>query len=393
MSKFLFHRRLIKRGRPDREEERPGQQFPRVTFTIASMGAGGAQRVMSIMANYWTDHGWSVSIATLDNPQELPFYDLRPVVAYQPLDGVRYSRNRLRALVNNRARLLALRRAIRRSRPDVVISFGDTMNVLTLLAAVWLKVPVIVSERVDPHEYSIGRTWTKLRNLVYRRAARITVQSERAAHYFSPPVRKLCRVVPNPAMPIQGLNGTTDAPRSSDPLLIAMGRLTEQKGFDLLLRAFALVAREYPQWHVCIWGEGPLRPRLEALRDELGLRDRVYLPGTTREPFEQMRRSRLFVLSSRYEGFPNVLVEAMGCGLPAISFDCPSGPREIIRDGVDGVLVPPDDVDALAAAMHRLMGSAEERQRLAERAPDVLERFGLERVMSMWERLVLEVVR
>jgi GalNAc-alpha-(1->4)-GalNAc-alpha-(1->3)-diNAcBac-PP-undecaprenol alpha-1,4-N-acetyl-D-galactosaminyltransferase len=141
-----------------------------------------------------------------------------------------------------------------------------------------------------------------------------------------------------------------------------------------------------------ILGDGPERASLEALASRLGISSRTRFLGWVRDPGTVLSRGDLFVLSSRYEGFPNALLEAMSCGLPAVSFDCPSGPREIIRDGVDGILVPPQDVDSLSAAMDRLMSSPAERQVLASRAAEVNERFGLERVAKIWEDVIYDLI-
>ena len=173
--------------------------------------------------------------------------------------------------------------------------------------------------------------------------------------------------------------------------MVAIGRLVDQKGFDLLLDAFAQLAAEYPDWSLMILGEGPLRVELVARARAFNLEQQVHFPGEVADPFPILREADLFVLSSRFEGFPNVLCEAMACGVAVISFDCPSGPAEIIRHGVDGILVPPGDVPALVAALDHLMRHQDERERLASRAPEVVKRFSRDKVLLLWEQLFEDV--
>src|SRR5262245_11572182 len=157
------------------------------------------------------------------------------------------------------------------------------------------------------------------------------------------------------------------------------------------MRAFAACAADRPGWHLAILGEGSQRDRLESLAVELGIRERVDMPGTVRHPVAALQRSDLFVLSSRYEGFPNALLEAMSCGLPVISFDCPSGPSEIVRHGVDGLLVAKEDWMALSEAMGSLMDSEGERRRLGRNALEVKDRFAVDTVMALWNSVVERV--
>jgi glycosyltransferase involved in cell wall biosynthesis len=366
----------------------------RLTLVTSALSAGGAERVLSTMANYWAEKGWQVHLATFDNGKEPPFYPLHPAVVHEPLGIAGKSANPGAALLRNLGRLRALRDALRRAAPRAVVSFLERPNVLTLLASAGLGVPVVVSERSDPHSQAIGRAWSALRRLTYPRAAAVVAQTEQALGYFSAAVRRRGRVIPNPIQAVPPpANGAAHAGAGGRKTVLGLGRLSPEKGFDHLLRAFGRVAPRHRDWGLDIWGEGPERPRLAALVQELGLADRVRLPGRTPEPLAQMRRADFFVLSSRYEGFPNALCEALACGLPAISYACPTGPRAIIRDGVDGVLVPAGEVGALAAAMDRLMADEGERRRLALRAPEAVARFQLPQVMSQWEDVLAEVVR
>jgi glycosyltransferase involved in cell wall biosynthesis len=363
----------------------------RLTLVISSLYSGGAERVMSVMANYWAAKGWNVTLLTLDDGLEPPFYDLDSKIRFIPLGIAGDSPNLIVGLWNNLKRVYVLRRAIYNSQPKVVLSFLDKTNVLTLLAARMLGVPVVVSERIDPEMYSIGNAWNKLRRWTYPIAERVVVQTERARAYFPRKVQTDIKIIPNPIVSLpQEKTSSNKLPTKSS--IIAIGRFDRQKGFDLLLQAFARLKDQHPKWNLTILGEGPLRAELESLRHELGLTDRVHLPGLVQNPYELLNQANLFVLSSRFEGFPNSLCEAMASGLPVIATDCPSGPREIIRDGVDGLLIPPEDVEALAKAMDRLMSDEPERKRLASRAVEITERFGLEKVMGMWEELVKALV-
>jgi GalNAc-alpha-(1->4)-GalNAc-alpha-(1->3)-diNAcBac-PP-undecaprenol alpha-1,4-N-acetyl-D-galactosaminyltransferase len=355
----------------------------RLTLVISCLSSGGAERVMSFLANQWASTGRQVTLITLDT-RENDAYPLDPRIERIGLDALAESPTFLHALGSNYSRVRKLRRAIRDARPDVVISFIDSMNILTLFATLGMRVPVVISPRVDPRQHRIGAVWSLMRRLVYPRAAAVVMQTQDAEQWMRQRLNRRATTIPNPlASDTQRIEH--NAKRN---LVLAAGRLTPQKGFDLLLRAFAAVAKEFPDWQLTIAGEGEERGRLESLVQELSLCGRVLFPGKVADLSTLFAESDLFVLSSRYEGFPNVLLEAMAAGLAVIAFDARSGPADIIRNGIDGVLVENIDPESLAAAMRRLMSSREERTRLAARATEVRKRFRGERVMPMWDRLL-----
>jgi glycosyltransferase involved in cell wall biosynthesis len=360
-----------------------------IVFVGHSLACGGAERVMCRMADFWAACGRDITIVTLDSA-ESDFYPLDSRVRRVALGLASDSATRIEAVVNNMSRLQRLRAEIKNHEPGVVISFVDSLNVLTLLATWGLHVAVIISERIDPRHHPIDAVWNQLRTSLYRRANALVVQSMAVrcwAEELAPAGR--VHVIPNPVAVADTGNETIGVPVLK-PFAVAMGRLDPQKGFDMLIEAFACCAKTRREWSLVIIGEGTERERLTSLAARLGIAERVHMIGRLKAPAAVLREASLFVLSSRYEGFPNALLEAMCCGLPVISFDCPSGPAEIIRHGVDGVLVPPENPLALAGVMMRLMNDAHERQYLGAQAVRVAERFSLEKVMLQWERVIRE---
>jgi GalNAc-alpha-(1->4)-GalNAc-alpha-(1->3)-diNAcBac-PP-undecaprenol alpha-1,4-N-acetyl-D-galactosaminyltransferase len=363
----------------------------RITLVISKLGAGGADRAMAAMGNYWVARRRDVTLITLARPHG-DFYPLDRRIKRVGLGLMASLEGPIRPLRDNLQRLTHMRRAIRASQPDVIISFNAQQNALTLLASFGLGVPVIVREEVEPSRYSIGRAWEALRRLVYPQADAVVVVASALRAWAQGIVRKdAVHFIPNPvAVALKGADAP-DKKQGPPHIMVAMGRLTHQKGFDLLLQAFSKCAHKHPDWSLVILGEGEERTKLESLAAELKLTAQVSFPGLVPDPVPVLCGADLFVMASRYEGLPLALLEAMACGLAVIYTDCPTGPGEVIRNGEDGVLVPTEDVDALAAAMDRLMGHRLERQRLASRAVHITERYGMEKVMDMWEALFTRI--
>ncbi len=356
-----------------------------LTLVIHSLEGGGAERTLAGMANHWAESGDDVTLVTLASP-ERDAYEIAASVRRVCLAGMQDSTNALQAVVNNFKRLARLRRAIREAQGDAVISFTDKMNVLTLLASMGLGQRMIICERVDPRHHAMGRSWSFLRWRTYAWCDTLVVQTEGVRDYFRRfvPDAKI-RVVANAVQP--GANDQTEHV-SREPWIIAIGRLEKQKGFDLLIEAFARITEKHPDWRLKILGEGSQRNALGDQIRSLGLDQSVELCGWVESPDAWLRKAEFFVLSSRYEGFPNALLEAMAAGVPAVSFACDSGPSEIIRHEIDGLLVPADDVQQLAQAIDRMILNPKERAAFGQRALEVAERFSRDRFFQCWESIL-----
>ena len=342
----------------------------RIAFFVRALEGGGAQRDMILLANAMAGQGRDAAILTLAAAGPLRAL-VDPAVTVTEVPGGQL-----------RSALPGLRRALAALRPDVVVSAEAASNLLTLAAARSLpsaRRPRVVlrevssasvSQRHDPYRQT--RMAYAVLRLAYRYADAVVTLTDGAladlADNFGVPRHKLVRMASN-AVIADGAAAAlpTDDEAREPGLVVSIGRLSPEKDHATLLNAFAMADPDKAR-RLDIVGAGPLRPDLERLAHDLGLTDRVTFTGFVLDPFAIVRRASLLVSSSRFEGFGNVLVEAMSCGTPVVATDCPYGPAEILDGGRYGRLVPVGDAPALARAIEQALASRPDRSALRSRA-------------------------
>jgi len=355
-----------------------------VLFVVPSLGLGGVERALGSVLDRLDRTSFAPALCVLgDEAGELPL----------PVDIAVTALGRRSALSFPRL-VLGLATTIRRSPPDAIVAFSGTANLVVLAAARLLRRPpaLVITEHIAPTqmyesvEEPRGALKTRLIRALYPRADAVVAVSRGIAdeleRRFGVQGTRL-RVVHTPVNLAGIVEQAEASPRvwaEGGPVVVAVGRLTPQKNHALLLRAL-----DGLDVSAVIVGDGPERERLEALRDELGLH-RVVLAGADANPFPYMVRADAFVLSSDFEGFGVVLVEALALGAPVVSTDCPFGPREILDGGRYGVLVPPGDPDLLREAMRALLADAPRREALRRSGPRRAAAFSAEAATSALER-------
>ncbi|MCT0203385.1 glycosyltransferase family 4 protein [Synechococcus sp. CS-602] len=369
----------------------------RILLYIDSLKAGGAERVTLQFAGWLSQAGHEVTVLTRKGPA-WDFYpvgaDLRRLVERDAARGL--------GPLGFPWRLLALRQQLRQLRIELAIGMTTLPAIKLLLASCGLGLPVVVSERNYPPAKPPAAPWRLLRRLVYPKAALHLVQTEAIATWLRRQgLARQTACLPNAvAWPLAGFEPRLDPADWLDPawpVLLAVGTKSHQKGFDRLVGAFARIAADHPSWRLVILGldAGAYHgvDQVAALRGLLAggaeLQQRLVFPGKAGNVADWYARADLFVLSSRYEGFPNVLLEAMACGCPCLALDCPTGPAEILENGRNGLLLPADaEATQLAAALSRLMGDPQRRGALGEEAREVRERFAPERIQDQFLELL-----
>jgi len=367
----------------------------RVTLVTSDLGAGGAERALVLLAGGLQDHGYVVTVISLRDRRP-DFYSLDHRVRRGKFEPQAKRDIHWYDAVGQYRRLAAVRRGILATSPDVLISFQDGVNELILCACAGAPFMKLISCQNDMTQRShINKRWEQVRRFSYRLADRVVFLDSAQAEAANRRYRGWRAAgIPNP-IPLEQIDaGVTAQPEVSvtgleGGYIAAMGRLHHQKGFDLLIQAFAKCVCNWAM-HLVIIGEGPDRDKLEDLVTELTLSERVHFVGLLRNPFAVIARSRAFVFSSRYEGQGLALIEAMACGVPVISFDCLSGPGLVIEARRNGLLVEPENVDALASAITDVMENVESARSMAREARKTARRYATRNIVQHWVELIEE---
>lgn len=354
----------------------------RLLILIPRMGGGGAERVVSIVANNLSTE-FEIQITTLVSNES--FYSLDSNVK---LTSANYRINR----TNKFTRLMSMgcnflgsifftRKTIKEYKPDIVFSLLEEMDVVTYLATRGLGgFRWICSERNDPKRRN--PKLQKILEMIYRRSDTLVCQSQTVAdHYAKVDIKS---VIPNP---VDIENYPERVEESKPPRIVSVGRLVPQKNFEMLIEAFSNIADEFPETTVTVYGEGPEREKLESFIANQHLEGRILLPGANKEILETIRDAAVFAFPTDYEGFPNVLVEAIAMGIPVVSTDFATGvAREIINENV-GVVVPCRDVSAFSNALSHLLSNDEKRKYIRSVSRSAVEQFEVAKVIETWREL------
>lgn len=353
----------------------------KIMFYIDMMYRGGAQRVMANLIEYFHDRGYETALINdFIQDESRPQYPL-------PEDIERfYLRNSLEGnrILKNISRIRILRGIVKKEKPDVILSFLGRPNKRMLLSTIGLKTKKVVSVRNDPNQEYGSSPWKKLTaGLMFGLADGCVFQTEDAADYFPKSVRKKSAIILNPVNEKFFLQKREDTVED----IITVGRMEPQKNQKLLIDAFSSIAVDFPEDNLVIYGDGPMKEELKEYALSQGLEKRVQFPGNVANVEERLGKAKIFVLPSDYEGLPNALMEAMAVGVPCVSTDCPcGGPRTLIRNGGQGVLVPCKDPVAMKEAIKSLLSDDKKRNAISAGCRERANQFKPKLIFREWEK-------
>ena len=354
----------------------------KIVFVINALKVGGAAKMIQFVANSCVGQFGSVHFISLYDTESLGSLD-NSIVRHNL--GINSKGNRItrRFIVVN-----ALRKEIKSIRPDIVCSFVSDVCYYTRIATLGMPCIVMSAERGDPN---IEPWWAKpIIRWAYNHSDYCFFQLEKARDYFGSKVIKKSFVIPNPFVPSSNVLPHYG---KHNKTIVSAGRFTWQKGYDTLIKAFAKVHAKHPDYTLLLYGEGPLLGEYKSLCGELNIVDAVEFPGYTNDVMDTIRKEGIFVLSSRYEGIPNSLIEAMTMKLPIVATDCtPGGADFLTKHGENGILIPVDDVNAMSEGIMRIIEDQSLYSALSEKGANILEDLQPSKISALWIRAFNQVI-
>lgn len=347
----------------------------KITFVTATLTSGGSERVMSIVANKMQERGYEVEIICLND--QIVFYPIN--------EGIKITHVEVEAGTKSLPKKLWwFRKHIQKTQPDVVIAFMVSVYTVTLFALMGIDIPVISSVRNDPAYSNLRKKIT--RKLLLPRSAHVVVQTQQIKKFFNKSIQNMTTVIYNPVNEkVFKLQPTKKKNR-----IISVGRLYPQKDQKTMIEAFANVSEHHPDWKLVIFGEGPERKALESLVERLKVKDKVILPGRSENIIDELNKSKIFCLSSIYEGMSNALVEAICVGLPIVTTKV-SGTEELIKNGENGFIVNIGDKESMAKALIKIIEDKNLQNQFAEKNKAQAIKFETNTIVKQWEEVILNV--
>lgn len=347
--------------------------------------SGGTERVMSVFSNELIKRGHEVTILTVSDDKPGSFYTLEPEIKLIKNNILGIYHNSFLKLLYFPIAILKIRKALLRSKPDLVISYVDILNVMTILSLTNSKVPVIATEHFSPGIRKIGQVWEFLRRRTYKSARFITVLTPEDRDFFPAELQYKIFVMPNPVTKPEKVKTEYSELKYE---LIAVGRLVKDKGFDILIKAFSIIERDFPNLKLNIYGSGTEFHNLSDRIDSLDLEDKIFINNPVRNIIDKIILADIFIHPARLEPFGMVIVEAMSAGVPVIATDCQNGPRNIITHMTDGILVENENLNQIAENIRTLLIDYNLRKKLGENAKMISEKLSVEKFMNKWEDLI-----
>lgn len=364
-----------------------------VVILVSSMNLGGAQRVVSILCDHWCNLGYFVTLVSTFTGNKTQIYEVNEKVRLINLvNSPILSKFKF---VNLSWKLLSLRKLIKRQSPEIVISFLTRVNVAATLATIGMKTPLVICERTWTPFATLNKRFYWIYKILFKRIHNVIVQTQKSKDWLNKHFEGIrSSVIPNPIVyPLPINNSLKTYPDQVIPVnrkvILASGRLHHFKQFDLLIQSFSKIKDRFYDWDLVILGDGEEKENLSKLITNLQLKDRIFLPGSVSNIADWYHRADLFVLSSLVEGFPNVLLEAMTHGLPCISFNCDTGPSDMIEHGSNGYLIDPIEKESgLINAMEELIDNEDLRRKFSKNSILLRDKYSTDNVMRQWDNIL-----